>query len=220
MAVLALPTSRRPLCHEPAQASAMEPRGSSWEANLLAIDGSYMDRPAGHIFLLPHCFQILSSSQQVDKTLSAYLGREAALVGLDNHLQLKTPNEKAFKAALMATLENCSFRRPSSRVMEPDPRRSDGTLPHPTVAGVHDTAASTVPLYRELVAVEGVRLHDSTLVRVKGANGGLDPPEHFLPISGLRKGDVIASADQNERGGFQLGWATVICLLSFELESQ
>jgi len=102
----------------------------------------------------------------------------------------------------MMTLENSSFRRPSSRVTEPDPRHSEGTLPHPTVTGVHDATASTVPLCRESVAVEGVRLHDSTLVRVRGATEGMDPPEHFLPISGLRKGDVIASAEQNKRGGF------------------
>jgi len=45
----------------------------------------------------------------------------------------------------------------------------------------------------------------------------MDPEEHFLPISGLRKGDVIASAEQNEQGGIQLGWAMVVCLLAFEL---
>jgi len=45
----------------------------------------------------------------------------------------------------------------------------------------------------------------------------MDPPEHFLPISELRKGDLIAWAEQNVRGGFQLGWAAVVCLLAFEL---
>jgi len=167
----------------------MEPRGSSWEANLLAFDSPDMDRPAGRILLSPHCFRILSSSQQVAKTLRGYRGREAALVGLENHVQLSTPNEKAVKAtrAFMATLENYSFRSPSPMVMEPDPRRSEGTLPHPTVAGVHDATVSTVPLHRESVAVEGVRLHDSTLIRVKGATGGIDPPEHFLPILGFER---------------------------------
>jgi len=121
--------------------------------------------------------------------------------------------EKAVNAAraFMATLATSSFRRPSPRVTEPDLSHSEGMLPHPTVTGVHDATASTVPLYRELVAVEGVRLHDSTLVRVRGVTGGMDPPEHLLPIFGLQKGDVIASAEQNEQGGFQLGWATVVC---------
>jgi len=219
--VLALPMPRRLLCHEPAQASAMEPRGSSWEANILTFYGTDMERPAGCILLsvAPHCFQFLTSSKQVAKTLRVWRGREAALAGLANHLQLKSPDEKAVKAAqaFMATLATSSFRRPSPRVTEPDLSHSEGMLPHPTVTGVHDATASTVPLYRELVAVEGVRLHDSTLVRVRGITGGMDPPEHFLPILELRKGGVIASAEQNERGGFQLGWATVVCLLAFEL---
>jgi len=97
------------------------------------------------------------------------------------------------------------------------PAIPEGTLPDSTVADVHDSEASTVPLCRELVAVEGVCLFDSTLVRVKGATGGMDPQEHFLPISGLRKGHVIASVEQNEQGGFQLGWGTVVWVLAFEL---
>jgi len=97
----------------------MEPRGSSWEANLLTFYGPHMKRPAGRILFSPHCFQILTSSKQVAKTLRGYRGREAALVGLENHLQLKTPDEKAVKAAraIMATLENSSFRTPT----EPQP---------------------------------------------------------------------------------------------------
>jgi len=220
VAVLTHPTLRRPLsCHEPAQASAMEPSGSSWEANELTFYGPDMYTPAGRILLSPHCFQIFTSSHKDAKTLREYSEREVALWGLENHLQLKKPNEKAIMAAraFMATLENSCFRAPSLGVMEPDPRQSEGTLPHSTVAGVHDSEASTVPLCRESVAVERVHLHDSTLVRVRGATGGMDPHEHFLPISGLRKGDLIASAEQNEQGGFQLGWATVVCVLAFEL---
>ena len=132
-------------------------------------------------------------------------------------MQLKEPNEKAIMATrVFATLENSCFRT-SPGAMEPDPRQGEGTLPHSTVAGVHYLEASTVPLCRESVASEEVRLHDSTLVCAKGASGGMDPEEHFLPISGLRKGDVIASAEQNEQGEIQLGWAMVVCLLAFEL---
>ena len=69
MAVLALLMPRRPLWHEPAQASAMEPCGSSWKANILTFYGPDMERPAGRILLPPHCFQILTSSKQVAKTL-------------------------------------------------------------------------------------------------------------------------------------------------------
>jgi len=111
VAVLTHPTPWRPLCHEPAQASAMEPSGSSWEANVLTFYGPDMYRPAGRILLSPHCFQILTSSHKVAKTLREYHEREVALWGLENHLQLKKPNEKAIKAAraFMATLENSCF---------------------------------------------------------------------------------------------------------------
>jgi len=135
VAVLTHPTPRRPLCHEPAQASAMEPSGSRWEANVLTFYGPDMYRPAGRILLSPHCFQILPSSHKVAKTLREYREREVALWGLVNHLQLKKPNEKAVMAAraFMATLENSCFRTPSPGAMEPDPRQSEGTLERETV---------------------------------------------------------------------------------------
>jgi len=95
MVVLALPMPRRPLCHESAQASAMGARGSSWEANIWTFYGPDMERPAGRILFPPHCFQILTSSKQVAKTLRLWRGKEAALVGLENHLRLKSPDKKA-----------------------------------------------------------------------------------------------------------------------------
>jgi len=117
----------------------------------------------------------------------------------------------------MATLATSSFRRPSPRAAEPDPRHSKEVLSHPTVTDVQDATVNTVPLHRESVAVEGVRLHESTLVRVRKMTGGMDSPVHLLQIWEPQKGDVIASAEQNVRGGFQLGWATVVCLLASEL---
>jgi len=181
--------------------------------------GPDIESPAGRILLPPHCFQILTSSKQVAKALRVWRGKEAALVGLENRLQLKTLGHKAVTAAraFMATLATSSFRRPSPRVAELDPRHSKEVLPHPTVTDVQDAKMNTVPLHRELVAVEGVRLHESTLVRVRKVTGGIDPPVRFLTILELQKCDVIASAEQNVRGGFQLGWATVVCLLASEL---
>jgi len=63
----------------------------------------------------------------------------------------------------------------------------------------------TVPLHCELLAVEGIRLYESALVRVRKEVGGLGAPENFLPISEHRKGNLIASVEQNVQGGFQLG---------------
>ena len=191
------------------------------ERKMITMEGltTYLDPGRGWTITSGHCFQILTSSKQVAKTLRLWRGKDAALVGLENHLQLKSPDVKAVTAAraFMATLATSSFRRPSPRVAEPDPRHSEEMLPHPTVADVHDATVSTVPLHRESVAVEGNRLHDSTVVRVRKVTGRMDPPEHLLPISELRKGDVIVSAEQIVRGEFQLGWATVVCLLAFEL---
>jgi len=99
MAVLTFPVTRQLASYEPDQPSAMKPRMGSWEANILTSQGPDMEGPAGRILLPPHCFQILTSSKQVDKVLRVWRGKEATLEGLENHLQLETPDDKAVTAA-------------------------------------------------------------------------------------------------------------------------
>jgi len=98
-------------------------------------------------------------------------------------------------------------------------RREDGGLglksaPSPNDASIIRVADSNamqneqrgwITLHREVVDVEGVRLHDDTLVRMRGWPGDAEATGDLLPISRLRKGGRIATAEQDKRGKLTLG---------------
>jgi len=196
MAVLTFPVPRQPASHEPDQTSATTSRVSSWEAKILTSQSPDMKRPAGRILLSLHCIQILTSSQQVGKVLRVLRGKEAALEGLENHL----PDDKTVTAAraFMKTLTTSnsilqmvpgrqqdkasrpSQNSPSPRVIEPDPRHSEEVTPWLAEKDEQDGKVGTVPLHRESVATDGVRLHESTLVRIREEVGERGAPENFL----------------------------------------
>jgi hypothetical protein len=99
MAILNFPLPPKPAGHELGRTSAAISRVSGWEANILTSQNLGKERPTGRILLPLNCVQILSS-KRVGKALTVWREKEAALEGLDKHLQLETPDEEAVTAAL------------------------------------------------------------------------------------------------------------------------